>query len=316
LCVGLDPTIEHVPPYFRRGIHGVTIGSIESYLFSVVNIAASRVVVVKPQYAYFAALGQDGLQLLTRIIKYAHELELLVILDAKRADIGDTMDAYGDEVFGEFGADACTFVPYLGPTFYPAWEYWLKKGKMPISMIRTSNSEAALLQDFKLENGMLVYEQMAIWVKMWDEMIREKTEGIGRVGGVVGATWPEQAPRCRELAGDDVFFLIPGYGTQGGGAEGAIGGLIDSHGEIMGTVNSSRGITLNSWWDKEKKVPRDGEPLDLVTAAMNVANKDLNSAIERRNHSRLICPECEQLLTTGGECPSCDLADVDGALRN
>jgi orotidine-5'-phosphate decarboxylase len=182
-------------------------------MMRVIILAATRVPVVKPQYAYYGAFGPEGIEMLIRLVKYAHELDLLVILDAKRADIGETVEQYGEEVFGEYGVNACTFVPYLGPTFDPSWMSWFKRGKMVIPMIRTSNPEAALLQDAKLVNGMLVYEQMASWVKEWHAKIAEETDGAGAVGGVVGATWPEQAPRCRELAGDDVFFLIPGYGA-------------------------------------------------------------------------------------------------------
>jgi orotidine-5'-phosphate decarboxylase len=272
LCVGLDPTPKHVPQGF----------TLQCYLMQVIDIAAPLVPVVKPQFAHYAALSVDGLILLKYLVKYAHSLGLMVILDAKRADIGETMELYGEEVFDGYNVDACTFVPYLGPTFNPAWMKWLKQGRLPISMIRTSNPEATTTQDPKLESGQLVYEYMAELVKGWNDQVAEATDGMGGVGGVVGATWPEQAVRCRELAGDDVFFLIPGYGAQGGGAEGAVGGLINSRKEPMGTVNSSRGITLSSWWDKEKKQPREGKPLDLVEAAIKTANTELYLAIQRK----------------------------------
>lgn len=282
LCVGLDPTWEHVPWSMRR--HGGDIlVAIEDYMRKVIDLAAPRVPVVKPQYAYYGAFGPEGIRVLIELIRYAHERDLLVILDAKRGDIGETMEQYAEEVFGKYGADACTFIPYLGPTFDPSWMSWLKKGKMAISMIRTSNPEAALLQDAKLENGLLVYEQMASWVKGWQTKVCEETEGAGGVGGVVGATWPEQAPRCRELAGDDVFFLIPGYGAQGGGAEGAVAGLFNTRRELMGTVNSSRAVTLYSWWDRKKKEPKEGDPLELVQAEIERSTKELAEAIEIRD---------------------------------
>lgn len=279
LCVGLDPTPAHVPLQLRTEN---VLKDIEDYLKIVINLAVSRVPVVKPQYAYYGALGPQGIQVLIELVRYAHERGLLVILDAKRADIGETVERYGEEVFGQYGVDSCTYVPYLGPTFFPAWKKWFKQGRMAIPMIRTSNPEAALLQDCKLENGMLVYEQMALWVKMWQDEISDKTDGAGNVGGVVGATWPEQAPRCRELAGDEVFFLIPGYGAQGGGSAGAVAGLPNSRGELMGTGNSSRAITLTSWWDKETKTSRKGDPLELIAAAIDASNADLNAALMRK----------------------------------
>jgi len=279
LCVGLDPTPDHVPPDLRRGN---AIEDIKRYIHEVIDIAAFLVPVIKPQFAYYAALGPDGEEMLRLLVKYAQNMGLLVILDAKRSDIGQTMEQYGNEVFGKYGADACTFVPYFGDTFNPSWIKWLKQGRMVISMIRTSNPEAAMIQDLELkESGLKIYEHLAQLVAAWDVKVAEATDGAGSVGGVVGATWPEQAPRCRQLAGDDVFFLIPGYGAQGGGADGAVGGLPNSRGELMGAVNSSRAITLTSWWDKDKRQPREGKALKLVKAAIEAANADLNAALQR-----------------------------------
>ncbi|MCX6806742.1 MAG: orotidine-5'-phosphate decarboxylase [Candidatus Berkelbacteria bacterium] len=281
LCVGLDPTPEHLPPVFNSATSEGLLRDTEEYLRTVIAIAAERVPVIKPQYAYYGAMGPDGIAMIPRLTEYAHSLGLLVILDGKRGDIGETMEQYGNEVFGQYGVDACTFIPYLGSTFMPtkgtqSWMPWLVQGRCVISMIRTSNPEAEQLQDLELKNGLRVYEQVAMLVKEWNEAVREQTEGKGCVGGVVGATWPEQAPRCRELAGDDVFFLIPGYGAQGGGAKGAVSGLRNSRSEVMGTVNSSRGITRDSWRDRETGQPKPGDPMELVVAAIDAANSDLN----------------------------------------
>jgi len=280
LCVGLDPTYEHVPPDLRTGR---IVNDINSYLRRIIDIAAPLVPMVKPQFAYYAALGRDGLEMLGELVNCALSRELLVILDAKRADIGETMAQYGEEVFGRYNADACTFVPYLGSTFSPSWMQWLKQGRMVISMIRTSNPEAAMIQDLELkESGLKIYEYLAQLVAAWNTEVTKVTDGAGSVGGVVGATWPEQALRCRQLAGDDVFFLIPGYGAQGGGADGAVAALVNSRGKLRGVVNSSRAITLNSWWNKDEKQQREGEALDLVRAAIETSNADLNTAIERK----------------------------------
>jgi orotidine-5'-phosphate decarboxylase len=276
LCVGLDPTYQHVPLKMRSGNF---IADIEHYLFNLIDIAGPMVPVVKPQIAYYSALGKGGEELLERVIEHAHSRGLLVILDAKRSDIGTTMEKYGEEVFERYKADACTFVPYLGPTFDPAWMRWLKRGRMVISMIRTSNLEASVLQDRRLKDRKPLYEEVAELVRSWNSEIAKKTDGKGSVGGVVGATWPEELKNCREIAGDDVFFLIPGYGAQGGGATTAAKGVLDSRGDVMGTVNSSRGITLYSWWDKKKQQPRDGEPLDLIQEVIRRANADLVSAV-------------------------------------
>jgi len=283
LCVGLDPTFQHVPKTF--GHKGLP--ALERYLEAVIDLAAEKVAVVKPQYAYYGAFGPSGIQMMIRIIAYAKSKGLLVILDAKRGDIGETMAQYADEVFGRYGVDACTFIPYLGPTFMAnkgtlSWMNDLASGCMVISMIRTSNPEAAWLQDQKLDSGLLVYEFLAEGVKAWNEQVMAATNNLGRVGGVVGATWPEQATSCRQHAGDEVFLLIPGYGAQGGGAAGAVEGLVNTRKELMGTVNSSRGITLDSWFDRKSGKPREGDPLTLVAAAIDDANRDLNQALETK----------------------------------
>jgi orotidine 5'-phosphate decarboxylase subfamily 2 len=257
---------------------GNAIADIERYLFEVIDIAGPMAPVVKPQIAYYSALGKGGEDLLERLILHAHSRGLLVILDAKRSDIGETMKKYGEEAFGRYKADACTFVPYLGPTFDPSWMKWLEKGRMAISMIRTSNLEAKIFQDKELEDGKLAYEYMAQLVAEWNHKVNKETKGKGSVGGVVGATWSEEILKCRQIAGNEVFFLIPGYGAQGGGADTAVGGVLNSRGELMGTVNSSRGITLYSWWDKRKKEPREGEPLELVQGAIMRAKSELISA--------------------------------------
>jgi len=279
LCVGLDPTANHVPPSFGDG---KDIKNLKKYLEAVIDIAATKVPIVKPQYAYYGALGVEGIKLLSEIVDYAHKKDLLVIMDAKRADIGETMGQYAKEVFEIYGADACTFVPYLGSTFNPSWIKYLQEGKNAISMVRTSNPEATELQDLKLENGDLVYEKMAKLVNIWDEKARRETNEVGGIGAVVGATWPEQAEKSRELLGDQVFALIPGYGAQGGGADGAVAGLPNSKGELVGTVNSSGGITLTSWFDKNKKEPKVGDPLKHIETAINEANADLNQALIKK----------------------------------
>lgn len=278
LCAGLDLAIDHVPPTFRK--NGAP-WDIEEYAKAVIKIAAPKVPVVKFDVAFYGALGRVGVNGLRLLIEYAHEKGLLVILDAKRSGIRKAMEEYGNEVFGWYGADACTFVPYFGFTFDPAWITWLKQGRMVISMIRPSNPEAEIFHNLVLEkSGLKFYEYVAQQTAAENTKIADLTNGAGCVGGVVGATWSELAVRCREFTGDDVFLLIPAYGTQGGRADRAVRELLNSRGEPMGCVNSSSALTLYSWWDDAAKQPKQGDPLKLVEAAIDAANADLTSALE------------------------------------
>ena len=277
LCVGLDPTYEHLPPQWRP-----ELDYLFDYMKRVVNLAAKHAAVVKPQSAYYEDFGPEGTRALINLVEYAHGLGLPVILDAKRQDIGPTDARYADSVFGVIDADACTRNTYLGSTFMPSsdgkckgWLPWLDIGRAALPMIRTSNPEAVQLQDQRLESGFTVYEWAAEQAATLDREVSCLTSGRGSVGGVVGATWPEQAVRCRKLA-PDVFFLIPGYGAQGGGAEGAVAGF-PADGRLLGTVNSSRGIT-QAWRDKDGRA-KPGDPLDWVAAAIHSANSELNTAL-------------------------------------
>jgi len=280
LCVGLDPTPEHVPPVYGDCLD---LAVMQTYLSDVVNLAAEKVAVVKPQFAYYGALGPDGIRMMIEVIEYAKGMGLPVILDAKRADIGDTMEQYGGEVFGQYGVDLCTFVPYLGSTFLPSgkskgWLPWLEMGHGVIPMIMTSNPESVSVQMLELKDGRYVYQAMAEMVRGWADEVQGLTDGAGTVGGVVGATFPEQAQDIRRIVGPKLLFLIPGYGAQGGGADGAVAGFPET-GELSGFVNSSRGITRDSWRDPKTGKPREGDPLKLVAAAIDNANAELNAAL-------------------------------------
>ena len=275
LCMGLDPTKDHLPPQFDRGN---LIEDLRSYLYALLRIAAKRVPVVKPQVAYYEAMGVEGMALLCWLEEAALELGLLCILDAKRSDIGETMAAYAKAPWIS-GADACTFNPYLGPTFIPGWLEWAARGRCAISMVLTSNPEADQLQLQPLKSGLLVYEHMAQLTSGWNNEVLERTDGKGCIGAVVGATYPEQATGCRELLGDHVLTLTPGYGAQGGGAKGAVIAVPNSMGQIVGVVNSSRGLTRDSWLDKATRQPKPGDPLEHIVAAVDAANAELNAAL-------------------------------------
>jgi len=162
----------------------------------------------------------------------------------------------------------------------------------------------------------LVYEQQAIWTREWNEEMVELTEGAGAIGGVIGATKPGQAARARELAGDKVFVLSPGYGPgQGGGADGAVEAIVTSVGGVNGIVNNSSGSTKWSWLDKETKQPKPGDSVAYVQETIEATNTDLNAALVRRIGKPLeeILVFPSQLRHTRCECGD---ADCDGTAEH
>lgn len=271
LCIGLNPSLEYVPPSYRRT--GNTVKNTEYYLFDVIEVAARLVPVVQFKMTHYSALGREGKNMLERLIECAHHRGLLVILDANQADMGSTMEQYGNKVFGRYGADACTFVPYLGPAFnFACWMGWLRRGHMVISTIQTSNLETQLIQGSELPvSGLNSYEDMATRVAKWNAEVTKITGGAGGVGAAIEAT-SEQVLRCRELAGDDVFFLIPDYGVQDCGVE----LLLNGRGQVMGAVNSLSDSILYSW----RNEPRKKRPLESVEAAIKAFNTELNVEVE------------------------------------
>ncbi len=312
LCVGIDPTAKHIPPKFGFG-SASNLANWWAYLKLVIELAAQYAAQVKPQSAFYEAVMRlGGMELLYKVVCYAHELGLLATIDAKRQDIGNTDEHYALWIFGDcdgdgdnwmvtgldgyngFEFDACTRNIYLGPTFWPNdkeqnWWPYMQKGKMPILMCRTSNGEAPWLQDLSLSrnqpdgrivdpNFSLVYQWVAGEIQRLDAEAAERSGGVACIGAVVGATYPQEAMICRQLA-PDVFFLIPGYGAQGGGAAGAVAGF-PNDGRLLGTVNSSRGITT-AWADKNGD-PKPGDPLMHVEAAIVDANNELNEALEAK----------------------------------
>ena len=167
-------------------------------------------------------------------VAYAQSKGMYVIADAKRNDIGSTAGAYSKAFFDTLGSEALTVNGYLG---YDGVEPFVRDGKMIFVLVKTSNPGSGQLQDLKLENGKTIYEQMGGYVEEWGApSIGEY--GYSNVGAVVGATHKAQLQELREKL-PHTFFLIPGYGAQGGTAEDIAVGFVNGTGAI---VNSSRGI--------------------------------------------------------------------------
>jgi orotidine-5'-phosphate decarboxylase len=211
--------------------------AVTDFCKSIIDSVCDLVPAVKPQSAYFERLGASGADVLYEVCEHAALRGLYVILDAKRGDIGTTAEAYAEAYLGGgYPADCLTVNPYLGSDgIAPFAELAKAKGKSLFALVKTSNPSSKELQDLITDNGESVYLRVA-------EMLNANYP-TDNVGFVVGATHPAQLRELREKY-PDTFFLIPGYGAQGGAAS-DIEKARDAQGGGY-IVNSSRGI-IGAW---------------------------------------------------------------------
>lgn len=240
LCVGLDPRWDSLPHSIRQRYSSSSAGKAQCYeefCSRVIDLVAPYTAVVKPQSAFFEALGSAGYQALEQVMAKARSTGLLVILDAKRGDIASTASAYAEAVFVHLKADALTINPYLGQDAVEPFITEAKKhGAGLYVLVRTSNAGAGLFQDVMTSNGM-VHEVVARAVNQWTS--EQLHDGWGDVGAVVGATSPQELAKLRQMM-PQVPFLVPGYGAQGGTAQDCQAAF--AKGGLGAVVNSSRGI--------------------------------------------------------------------------
>ena len=241
LCVGLDPEPARLPGAWKG-----QPDRIYDFCAAIVDATKDLVCAFKPQIAYFAAhRAEDQLE---RLMAHMRRVApgVPVILDAKRGDIGSTAEQYAHEAFGRYQADAVTLSPFMGfDTMEPFLKY---PGKGVILLCRTSNPGGSDLQNLRLadvEGQPRVYEHIA-------KQAQGPWNTNGQMGLVVGATFPEEIARVRELA-PTLPLLIPGVGAQGGDAAATVkaGLRTDAQGAITGTiiVNSSRAVLYASGGD-------------------------------------------------------------------
>ena len=211
----------------------------------------------------------------------------MVIADAKRNDIGSTAKAYAAAHLGEveltdrkkscFDVDALTVNAYLGTDgIKPFTEACKQFGKGIFILVKTSNPSSGDIQDKELKEGGTVFELMAEFVKKWGSaVVGEK--GYSSVGAVVGATYPEQAKSLRKIMPQS-FFLVPGYGAQGGGAKDVLPCFNDDG--LGAVVNSSRGIIFA--FEKEEFNCKETEFEKASQKAVEKMNNDINSVLKEK----------------------------------
>ncbi|WP_459192206.1 orotidine-5'-phosphate decarboxylase [Halosimplex sp. J119] len=222
VSVGLDPDPARIPDHLQDH-------DLPRWAFNrrIIDATHEHAAAFKPNAAFYE--DPDGWKALRETVAYAHGKDVPVLLDAKRADIGNTARQYADLLSDDgMGADAITVNPYLGRDSLEPFLSQAEKGVFVLC--RTSNRGGADLQDLELESGEPLYERVAALADLWN--------ANDNVGLVVGATAPDELEEIREVV-PDLPFLVPGVGAQGGDAEAAV-----EHGlaEGVGLVNSSRGI--------------------------------------------------------------------------
>ena len=286
---------------------------------AIIDAVADFVPAVKPQIAMYEALGSAGMDTYAMTCEYAKSRGLIVIGDAKRGDIGSTAGQYAAHLSGfanlsayfedenatgnslpqsiknllkssknldVWHEDSLTVNPYMGSDgVKPFIDEAVSHNKSIFVLLRTSNPSSKELQELILQDGKPVYEHMADLIENWGASNIGK-HGYSKVGAVVGATHPQEGKRLRELM-PHTFFLVPGYGAQGGTAQ-DVAGMFDQNGDGA-IVNSSRGI-IGAWKKSEDYAKNQGNMsldniLDIVCESAAVAAKnmrdDLRNAVYR-----------------------------------
>ena len=289
--IGVDTRYELVPECVRnkysKDLTGMCKAMLE-YSKALIDATYDIIPAVKLQSAYFEMYGVEGIKLYKEMIDYCKEKGMIVMADVKRGDIGSTSAGYSKAYLGKniinekeeaiFDVDFATVNPYMGSDcVMPFVEDCKKYDKGIFVLVKTSNKSSGELQDLKAEDGEEIYKKVAKLVNKWGEELIGKY-GYSSVSSVVGATYPKQLQELRELMPHS-YFLIPGYGAQGGKAEDIALGF-DKNG-LGGIVNATRSLMSayksDLWKDKFKE-----EDYAQATRAEAIRMRDeLNQAINK-----------------------------------
>ncbi len=275
LCVGIDPHPGRIPEWFG----GDTPAGLAAWGTELARAAAGRVGIVKPQVGLFERHGPEGMAALRFVCEAARDEGLLILMDAKRGDIGSTAEGYACAYLAAdapFPCDALTVNPYLGvETLEPFVAAAEAAGKGVAVLARTSNPGSADFQARDLEGAPLyarVVEALAPFIRRLED-----ESGWSSLMLVAGATGPDEARRLRDLA-PSALFLVPGYGAQGAGAAEALAGFTrGSDGRREGgVVNASRSAAFPPAAEAAGSL---AEWRVAVEAAIEAAQADLATAL-------------------------------------
>lgn len=267
VCLGLDTKEAFLPEYLQQK-EELSMGE-KFFEFNRKIIDATKDIVAcyKVQIACYEAYGLDGLKAYAKTLEYIRKNGAIVIADVKRGDISSTASMYADAHFtGDFEADFITVNSYMGlDAVSPYFDYMRDRDKGLFLLVKTSNPKGYQIQDLETTDGMKVYEKMGEYVQKWGSEFIGKC-GYSSIGAVVGLTYPEEFKKVRKYM-KNVFFLIPGYGAQGGTGK-DIAEIFSE--DICGVVNSSRGII-----SAHKGIKEDESFTDLTVEAVLKMQKDI-----------------------------------------
>ena len=281
LCIGLDTDPSYLPESVIAKYPSKE-EAVLAYNKGIVDAASQYAGCYKVQIAYYEAMGLKGMEVFAKTVQYIRSKNIPVISDVKRGDIADTAKAYAKAHFqGDFETDIITINPYMGfDTLEPFMSFFPEKGAFVL--LRTSNPGMQDIENQPLSNGNPVLSLVGDKLNQLAAEYASSNPGeCSPFGAVVGCTEEEDARKIRDMY-PDVFFLIPGFGAQGGKARIAAT-LLDKAG---GAVNSSRGI-LTAWKkDEELATKRDAGTLtmdDIVAAATKAAKESTEVLLEAKN---------------------------------
>lgn len=287
--MGLDPRYEMLPECvtskYPKTLDGVARAIIE-YNKALIDATYDIIPAIKPQIAFYEMFGIPGMDAFEETCKYAKEKGMVVIADIKRGDIGSTAAGYSNAYLGKtkigdieqsiFDVDFVTVNPYMGTDCVkPFIEDCKKYNKGLFILVKTSNPSSGELQDLKLESGDEVYTNVAKLVEKWGEELRGEYN-YSSIAAVVGATYPKQLEDIRKTA-PHTFFLIPGYGAQGGKPEDIALGF-DQEG-LGGIVNASRSLMCAYKSDRWKNEFEEEDYAKATRAEAIRMKEELNSVI-------------------------------------
>ena len=281
LCIGLDTDPSYLPESVIAKYPSKE-EAVLAYNKGIVDAASQYAGCYKVQIAYYEAMGLKGMEVFAKTVQYIRSKNIPVISDVKRGDIADTAKAYAKAHFqGDFETDIITINPYMGfDTLEPFMSFFPEKGAFVL--LRTSNPGMQDIENQSLDNGNPVLSLVGDKLNQLAAEYASSNPGeCSPFGAVVGCTEEEDARKIRDMY-PDVFFLIPGFGAQGGKARIAAT-LLDKAG---GAVNSSRGI-LTAWKkDEDLSAKRDAGTLtmeDIVASATKAAKESTEVLLEAKN---------------------------------